>query len=307
MVGPCGGDCRRYEGKDVLGREGSPHFGCADYGPVKSCLARVNKRRSRDASMSDDSHELIRLAFEKAKGTGRPNWYCMDVGVLKNRILELTDRRFRESDYGVPTFMEFVRGHSDILQLDETRRPPGVTLKGMHVQSESAREPARTKVRSDLWRAVMDFAGDARYVWDKDEGVAKPERDCATDAPAIPTVTVEQFTGWKRAFARNVDDAEQDDRFNDWVENLRPATFLAGPVRHRWNEHLKKEVENHLSAWFGQQKLPVPPDLLESLQGARRNSDDELRRRLIACVRSMTPDELERVQIPSSALLRVKL
>jgi len=257
--------------------------------------------------MSDDSHELIRLAFERAKGTGRPDWYCMDVGVLKNRILELTDRGFRESDYGARTFMEFVRGHSDMLELDETRRPPGVTLKGMRVQSESASGPVRTRVRPDLWRAVMDFAGDARYVWDKDEGAAKPEHDCPTGGPAMPTVTVEQFTEWKRAFARSVDDAEQDARFNDWVENLRPASFLAGPVRHRWNEHLKREVENHLGAWFRRQKLPVPPDLLESLQGAMRSPDDDLRRRLIACIRSMTPDELERVQIPSSALLRVKL
>ena len=257
--------------------------------------------------MSGDSQELIRRAFDNAKGSGRPNWYRMDVGVLKNRILDLTDRGFRESDYGVPTFMEFVRSHSDILELDETRRPPAVTLKGMHEESESASESARTQVRPDLWRAVMDFAGEVRYVWDNDEGVAKPASDCAADGPVMPTITVEQFTKWKKAFADSVDDAEQDARFKDWAENLRPANFLAGRVRHRWNEHLKKEVENHLSAWFQQQKLPVPPDLLETSHGANRSPGDELRRRLIACVRSMTRDELERVQIPSSALLRVKL
>ena len=123
----------------------------------------------------------------------------------------------------------------------------------------------------------------------------------------MPTITMEQFTKWKRAFADNVDEVDQDARFKDWVENLRPADFLAGRVRYRWNIHLKKQVENHLSAWFQEQDLPVPLDLLDTLHGAKRNPDDELRRRLIACVRAMSTDELKRVQIPSSALLRVKL
>lgn len=257
--------------------------------------------------MAHDSRELIRLAFERAKETGRPNWYRMDVGVLKNRMLDLTDRGFRESDYGVPTFMEFVRGHSDVLELDEARWPPAVTLRGMHEQPESASESAPTTVRPDLWRAVMDFAGNARYVWDNDEGVARPESDCQAGGPAMPTITVEQFTEWKRAFSDSVDEVDQDARFKDWVENLRPAEFLAGHVRHRWNIHLKRQVENHLIAWFQERGLPVPPDLLERLHGAKRSPDEELRRRLLACVHAMSTDELKRVQIPSSVLLRVKL
>ena len=257
--------------------------------------------------MSDDSQELIRLAFDKAKGSGRPDWYRMDVGVLKNRILNITNRSFRESDYGVTTFMEFVRNHGNILELDETRRLPAVTLKGVHQESEAASKSVHTQVRPDLWQAVMDFSGNARYVWDKDEGVAKPATEGAAGGATMPTITVEQFIKWKKAFADSVDDAEQDARFKDWVEKLLPATFLSARVRHRWNDHLKTEVEAYLSAWFQQQKLPLPQVLLETSEGAKRSPDDELRRRLIACVRSMTRDELERVQIPSSALLRLKL
>ena len=257
--------------------------------------------------MSDDSQELIRLAFDKAKGSGRPDWYRMDVGVLKNRILNITNRSFRESDYGVTTFMEFVRNHDNVLELDETRWPPAVALKGVHQESEAASKSVHTQVRPDLWQAMMDFSGNARYVWDKDEGVAKPATEGAAGGATMPTITVEQFTKWKKAFADSVDDAEQDARFKDWVEKLRPATFLSARVRLRWNDHLKKEVAAHLSAWFQQQKLPLPQVLLETSEGAKRSPDDELRRRLIACVRSMTKDELERVQIPSSALLRLKL
>ena len=257
--------------------------------------------------MSDDSRNLIRLAFEKAKESGRPNWYRMDVGVLKNRIPNLTNRGFRESDYGVPTFLEFVRNHRDVLELDETRWPPAVTLKGVHQASGSASESAPTRVRSDLWQAVMDFSRDARYVWDNDERVAKLAGDAAADGPAMPTITTEEFTRWKNTFADGVEDAEQDARFKDWVAHLRPASFLAAHLRQRWNDHLKKEVEIRLIAWFQRQNLPLPADLLETLHGVVRTPDEELRRRLIACLRSMTMDELERVQIPSSALLRLKL
>ena len=257
--------------------------------------------------MSDKSHELIRLAFDNAKKSGRPNWYRMDVGVLKNRILNVTDREFRESDHGAPTFREFVRNHSDILDLDENQWPPAVTLKGVHEESESASESARTQVRRDLWQAVMDFAGGRRYVWDNDEGVAKPASESAADGPAMPTITMEQFTQWKRAFENSVDDAEQDDQFRDWVEKLRPTILLDARVRHRWNDYLKKEVVKRLRDWFQEQKIPLPTDLLETREATVRSPDDELRRRLIACVRSMTKDELERVQIPSSALLRLKL
>lgn len=282
-------------------------IGCADNEPVKPCSARVSKRRSRDTRMPDNSQELIRLAFEAAKRSGRPNWYRMDVGVLKNRILNVTNGGFRESDYGCTAFMEFVRSHSDILELDETRWPPPVTLKGVHEEPELASDPVRKQVRPDLWRAVMDFSGDRRYVWDDDEGVAKLADDVAVGGPTMPTITVVEFTKWKRAFADSVDDAAKDDLFNDWVEKLRPTKLLAPRVRYRWNDYLKEEVEKHLRGWFEEQNLPLPPDLVKPQEGGVRSPDDELRRRLIACVRAMTTEELKTVQIPSSVLLRLKL
>ena len=123
----------------------------------------------------------------------------------------------------------------------------------------------------------------------------------------MPTITVVDFTKWKRAFADSVDDTAKDDLFNDWVEKLRPTKLLAPRVRHRWNNYLKEEVEKHLRGWFEEQNLPLPPDLVKSQEGVVRSPDDELRRRLIACVRAMTTEELKTVQIPSSVLLRLKL
>ena len=48
----------------------------------------------------------------------------MSVAVLKNRLLDLTDREFRESDYGAATFLEFVRLESAILDIDVNYTPP---------------------------------------------------------------------------------------------------------------------------------------------------------------------------------------
>ena len=183
-----------------------------------------------------EPQELIRLAFEAAKKSGRPNWYRMDVGVLKNRMLNVTSGGFRESDYGCTAFMEFVRGHSDILELDEKRRPPSVTLRGAHEAPELASEPVRKHVRPDLWLAVMDFSGGRRYVWDDHEGIAKPASDSAVGGPAMPTITVEQFTEWKRASEQtDLDTPEGRQRFNDVYgpggrrRDERDFTWCLGP------------------------------------------------------------------------------
>ncbi len=260
--------------------------------------------------MPPDPHELIQHAFEKAKETGRPDWYRMSVAVLKNRLLDLTERTFRESDHGATTFLEFVRGHSAILDIDVSQTPPIAIFR------EGAPPPgvesisARTRIRSDLWWATLDFSGNENYVWDLGERVARRASEAAEPGPTLPTLTEESFNEWKRAFSDTLGDDERDDRTEQWTERRLPASVLAAPVRHRWNEYLKKKVHAHLVAWFEEQDLSAPEDLLDG-SGAheavsRSGRSEELRRRLIACVQVMNAEELERVQIPSSVLLRTK-
>ena len=83
-----------------------------------------------EETMTEESRTLIERAFAKAQESGRADWHKMTVAVLKNRLLDLTERSFRESDYGASTFLEFVRSHDDILELDTTATPPLATLKG---------------------------------------------------------------------------------------------------------------------------------------------------------------------------------
>ena len=258
--------------------------------------------------MAEDSRKLIRKAFDRARESDRRDWFRMTVAVLKNRLLDLTDRSFKETDYGTWTFLEFVRMHEDIVDLDETMRPPIVTLKGVPFVPPADRKVERSRVRPDLWQAVLDFSSGRKYFWDRDQKLAVIATSEDPPGPQIPTITVDTFAEWKTAFAGEVEGGDPEGPFSEWVSSRRPSSFLPTGLRHQWNGYLKTEVQRHLVAWFEGEGLEPPANLLlqyESVEGATRNED--LRRRLVACLRSMTAEELERVQIPATVLLRLKL
>ncbi len=254
--------------------------------------------------MAEESRTLIERAFAKARESGRPDWHQMSVAVLKNRLLDLTERSFREADYGALTFLEFVRSHDDLLELDTTATPPLAVLKGAASELSSHVGSRPQRVRSDLWKAVLDFSSGNRYTWDATQGVATSED---VPGPEIPTITADTFNQWKRGFAGTVDDVESGDRLSDWTEHRLPASFLPSQLRQRWLHHLKTEVQKHLVGWFDKQGLEPPSDLLQPSdpRGISKRSAN-LRERLIECLLAMTPQELERVQIPASVLLRLR-
>ena len=257
--------------------------------------------------MGDDSRTLIKKAFDKARESGRPDWHRMSVAVLKNRLLDLTDRTFREADYGVSSFREFVTQHDDVLELDESTTPPVAALKNAVFERQPDPGSERSRIRSDLWWAVFNFSSQQKYFWDPAAQVARTAGPEEALGPEMPTITADTFTEWKSEFAASVDAAEWDDRLAEWTNNRRPSNFLAPPLRHRWNGYLKEKARDHLLAWFRRQELNPPRDLMEASQPVGRGTrGEDLRRRLIACLRSMSAEELERVQIPASALLRLK-
>lgn len=253
--------------------------------------------------MAEESRTLIERAFARARESGRRDWHRMSVAVLKNRLLDLTGRNFREADYGASTFLEFVRSHGDILELDTTTTPPVASLKGVPTDASAGSGHGPGRIRSDLWRAVLDFSSGNRYVWDPVREVATSGDDVS--GPDIPTITADTFNEWKRAFASTVDDVAAEARVSEWTEHRYPASFLPPPLRQRWLGHLKTGVRDHLLAWFSQQDLKPPSDLLEAPKPTDASARaEDLRKRLIDCLRVMTPEELERVQVPASVLLR---
>ena len=66
--------------------------------------------------------ELVLQAFADARAKGKSNWRTMDLSVLKNRLLQRTDRRFRESDYGARTIAELVAQFPEVLALGKGRK-----------------------------------------------------------------------------------------------------------------------------------------------------------------------------------------
>ena len=71
----------------------------------------------------DQLRALIVRAFAEARTKGKADWRTMTLGVLKNRLLQLTGRRFKEADYGAMTMRDLVARVSDLLALKDGIHP----------------------------------------------------------------------------------------------------------------------------------------------------------------------------------------
>ena len=72
--------------------------------------------------------QLFVQAFADAKAKGKPDWRTMDLSVLKNRILQRTDWRFREASYGGNSMLDLVANFPDLLAIEEGGRPTATIL-----------------------------------------------------------------------------------------------------------------------------------------------------------------------------------
>lgn len=118
------------------------------------------------AQSEERLRKLIRDAFEAARRTGRTDWQQMTTAVLKNRLLSLTGRAFKESDYGAQTISELVRLLPDLLLFDQSTSPPTVRLLPSQMPVDPPVVAEGTRIRRDLWNAVVDYRAPGRYVWD---------------------------------------------------------------------------------------------------------------------------------------------
>ena len=66
---------------------------------------------------------LVLQAFADAWAKGKEDWRTMQLSVLKNRLLQRTERRFREADYGADSLAELVRRLPDDLAIAKGRFP----------------------------------------------------------------------------------------------------------------------------------------------------------------------------------------
>jgi hypothetical protein len=141
-------------------------------------------------------HQLVEQAFEHARRSGKPDRWVMAIPVLKNRMLQLTGRKFREADYGAKSFREFLRNFAEI---QETPLPGQVTLRSAATAESPSNETKSSQpdIRPDLWEAVLDFSSGSRYIWDVAQGRTRVARE-DEQTLLLPTITARDPTqkGW---------------------------------------------------------------------------------------------------------------
>lgn len=260
---------------------------------------------------SGDLAALLASAFDAARASGKRDWRRMTVAVLKNRVLQATERGFTEEQFGASSFVELVSQHPDLLRLDRTTKPPTVEWMGAQpsasLDATEAADLAAERVRADLWRSVLDYSSGREYEWDAAGGQARPV-DKADPARRIPTVDKDVLAGWRAEFsARHRDAVDERDakRLDAWATAGLGTQHLPRSLQGGWNAFLKTRVVARLHEWF-QQGSFVEPNVLVAIEPTPATAKaSDMRSFVHRCVDVMTADELRALMLPASVLLRV--
>jgi hypothetical protein len=228
----------------------------------------------------------------------------MTTGVLKNRLLQLTSRKFSEGQFGASTFGELLLMIPDVVELDAAHKPPLVSLRMEGGAPSAAKAEVDTgRVRPDLWYAILDYSSDDVYIWNGAQAV--PVADPEAGALVMPTISENEMTLWRREFAE-----KSGEHLADWVEHGLGTYALPPHLRRTWSVTVKQKVIAILAAWFQQHDIPAPVDLLTqsptSPSNRAVNEGEDLRRFVQRCIALMTIGELRSLQIPATVALRAR-
>lgn len=273
-----------------------------------------------DAELHQEGANLIRRAFEAARDSEVADWRSMTSAVLKNRILDITDREFDEGRWGAEDFRGFVGQFEEIVEVDPSKRPPRVIYLpetiDAEVQSPDAGEgtaitrvaSGRSKrIRQDLWRAIVDYSSGQIYVWDDE--MAVPKGGDADTRPVLPTLDQAEVRRWRGDFLEGTtlpEDADLGPYLAAWAKSEGGTPGLPGPLRQQWIESFKNRVAQRLLDWFSENSIVPPSDLVEDARAKRGapTNVEALRSYVMDCVRMMNRAELEDLRLPPSAALR---
>ena len=149
---------------------------------------------------------LVVTAFQAARTSGKTDWRTMKLAVLKNRLLQGSNRAFRESNYGEASFRDLLLRLSDVIQVDgdsvelKTLNVEGRTDE--HVYGNPQTNPAagdRQRVRPDLWLSIIDYSSGKTYTWDVSSHRVRGGEP--GDTLVIPTLSRQEMSNWRREFA----------------------------------------------------------------------------------------------------------
>lgn len=223
--------------------------------------------------------ELVVAAFLHAQRKLGSEATTMTIGVLKNRLLQITDRRFDPKDFGVADIRGFLAMLAPQVLITKKTAHGEVTLTGAPDSAHAARAapgkrrtndvspmpvaPAEVPLdlltpdgrnRPDLWAAVMDYASGATYVWDERMGEARPRRGMEV-LPVMPTVTSVELGEWRRTFVNEhkvgLEGGDLASALR-WQEQGLATVYLPAKLRQPWNRELGLRVRQRLQGFFAQ-------------------------------------------------------
>lgn len=267
---------------------------------------------SMNTPQNDLLQELVVRAFVRARESGKDEWDSMRPAVLKNRLLDLTNRGFDESDYDIVSVAQVAERMSSLVEFDESRRVLRLTDEGRAevVSRLSKVAPQRNKIRPDLWEAIIDFSSGTTWVWDTEQAKARPSSGANDSGRPLPTISPSELSGWRSSFVHDHRDdltGANDEHVQTWIEPGKSSMLLPPSTRGLWFEQLKQNVAERLTAWFESEGIAPPEDLFVSKQSKR--SEDEahrLRDLISACLSEMTVAELRSIPLPAHVLLRMR-
>lgn len=282
----------------------------------------VDQEAAAPDGARDELEALVRRAFDRARESDKDDWRHMSTAVLKNRLSQILGEKFDQARFGYQRMTDLVQDLTDVLAVDETRRPPIVYLlpepprAPSGIDADAITIDESITVRPDLWAATIDYASGEPYFLFGGVAQASSRFAGSPDIPVpLPTITQEVLDAWRADFAdstagmRGADDEDMRARVQVWLSERRGTRALPGMLQGLWNLYLKRAVVARLRDWYAAVGLPVPPDLTieRKIAGAQPKPTEEsrLREALIAAIRRMSPDELRSVQLPASALLHI--
>lgn len=236
----------------------------------------------------------------------------MRGSVLKNRLLDLTERSFAEKTYGADRFSDLVSSLDDLLEVDYSNTPFIVELREPHRSrvkpiGRVVGSASKGRIRPDLWHAIIDYSSGAKWVWDRKSrrAVQMGEREATPSEDILPTASRATFREWRDKFAREHVETLLDPeaaQLEEWASKGLGTQDLPLRLRNSWNATMRQRVHDRLLDFFRDRDEDPPRDLI--VERHVRDTVDELRSFVMRCVSLMTEQELKELLIPAAIALR---
>lgn len=221
----------------------------------------------------DEALKLVNVAFMQAQRKMGTNATSMSLGVLKNRLLQITDRRFDPKEFGASDMRSFVAmlephvvlshetPHGEVQLVASRAREsvskpiPARRLTNTNSVTDRAPDEAlkrNGRIREDLWVAIMDYTSGQTYVWDERFGVARVSSG-VEDFPMMPTLTAIELGEWRRTFlSEHRNDIQDSDLASAlrWEELGLATSYLPAQLQQPWNRELALRVRQRLQEFF---------------------------------------------------------